>query len=178
MRANIVFTLTGKDRIGIVEEVTHLLLDLGGNVESSRMARLGGEFAILMLVSLPSEHSAGLDKAIADLTAKGYKVTVSPTEPAVAQAQPGWTPYKIQVQGADHEGIIHEVARYLSQRGINIESLDAGTTWAPVSGTPLFTMDAVVAVPPSLTGGNWQADLVEVGHRLNVEIQVSAAPRT
>jgi len=53
MKRNLVLTLTGPDRIGIVEKVTGLLLERGGNVETSRMARLGGEFAVLMLVSLP-----------------------------------------------------------------------------------------------------------------------------
>ena len=51
MQRNLVLTLTGPDRIGIVEGVTKLLVDRDGNVEMSRMARLGGEFAILMLVS-------------------------------------------------------------------------------------------------------------------------------
>jgi glycine cleavage system transcriptional repressor len=69
---NIVLTLTGTDRVGIVEEVTQLLLKLGGNIETSRMSRLGGEFAILMLVSLPSDLSASLDQAISELPARGY----------------------------------------------------------------------------------------------------------
>jgi len=60
MRTNIVFTLTGPDRIGIVESVTKMLLGHGANVESSRMTRLGGEFAMLMLVSMP-EQPASLD---------------------------------------------------------------------------------------------------------------------
>ena len=60
MRVNFVLTLTGPDRIGIVENVTGLLVARGGNVEVSRMARLGGEFAILMLVSIPVEHVADL----------------------------------------------------------------------------------------------------------------------
>ena len=50
MQKTFVLTLTGPDRIGFVEKVTGLLLERGGNVETSRMARLGGEFAILMLV--------------------------------------------------------------------------------------------------------------------------------
>ena len=54
-RTNVVFTLTGTDRIGLVDDITELLLALDGNVETSRMARLGGEFAVLMLVSLPPQ---------------------------------------------------------------------------------------------------------------------------
>src|SRR5205823_5325998 len=116
---------TGPDRIGIVDELTGLLLRRGGNVEASRMARLGGEFAVLMLVSLPAEQVAGLDEGLGGLTSRGYKVTITPAERAEAEPRPGWSPYRIEVRGADHEGIIHEVAHYLSERGINIESVDS-----------------------------------------------------
>ena len=73
MRTNIVFTLTGTDRIGIVEGITKLLLDLGGNVETSRMSRLGGEFAVLMLVSLPAGQLANLDKSTQTLMQQGFR---------------------------------------------------------------------------------------------------------
>jgi glycine cleavage system transcriptional repressor len=172
MRTNIVFTLTGPDRIGIVESVTKMFLDHGGNVESSRMARLGGEFAILMLVSLPEERSVGLDRDLDLLVNQGYKVTSTPTKPT--EARPGWLPFRIEVEGADHEGIIHEVSLYLSERGINIESMETGVEYAPVSATPLFTMSAIVAVPPELAAGTWEAALLDTGELLNVDIRVSA----
>src|SRR5436305_10602487 len=163
MQRNFVLTLTGPDRVGIVDRVTGLLLERGGNVETSRMARLGGEFAVLMLVSLPSEQAAGLDTNLERLTAQGYKVTTTQAEQTYAEAHPGWLPYRIEVQGADHEGIIHEVAHYLSERGINIESMDSETIPAPISGVPLFTMTAEAAVPPGLSGQGWEAGLEAIG---------------
>lgn len=174
MHANIVLTLTGRDRVGIVEEVTQLLLDLGGNVETSRMTRLGGEFAMLMLVTLPSDQLAHLENNIQLLTAQGYKVTTSQTELTYAEKNLDWLPYQIEVQGADHEGIIHEIARLLSQRGISIESMETGTRPAPLSGSPLFTMTALVLIPLHLVRQGWEAGLEGVGHRLNVEIKVGA----
>jgi glycine cleavage system transcriptional repressor len=174
MRTNIVFTLTGPDRIGIVESVTKMFLDHGGNVETSRMARLGGEFVMLMLVSLPEEQSAGLDRDMEALVARGYKVTTSRTEQKAAGPHSGWLPFKIEVEGADHEGIIHEVASYLSERGINIESMETWVGHAPVSAAPLFTMSAIVAVPPALAGEKWEAALQDKGDLLNVDIRVSA----
>lgn len=177
MRTNIVFTLTGPDKVGIVESVTKMFLDHGGNVESSRMARLGGEFAILMLVSLPEERSAGLDSDMDALVAQGYKITTGLTGEKDVGARPGWLPYRIEVKGADHEGIIHEVSLYLSQRGINIESMETGVEYAPVSATPLFTMSAIVAVPPNLSGQKWEAALQETGEVLNVDIRVSPLDR-
>ena len=91
-------------------------------------------------------------------------MTTTPTDRAYAEARPGWRAYRIEVEGADHEGIIHEVARYLSERGINIESVDSETTLAPVSGSPLFAMTARSSSPPrAWPGARWQAGLEEIG---------------
>ncbi len=178
MRTNIVFTLTGSDRIGIVEEATRLLLARGGNVETSRMARLGGCFAMLMQVSVPADQLAGLEQDVQQLIARGYKITLTVAEPAETDAHAGWPLFQIDVAGADHEGIVHEVAHYLSQRGINIESMDTGVTTAPMSGAPLFTMTALVAAPPALASEDWQSALRDVANRLNVDVRVSPARRS
>src|SRR3954463_6083655 len=89
MQRNFILTLTGPDRIGIVDEVTGLLLDRGGNVETSRMARLGGEFAVLMLVSMPEERFPGLDEGWEALASQGYKVTTPLARGNHAEARPG-----------------------------------------------------------------------------------------
>ena len=171
MQKTFVLTLTGPDRIGVVDNLTEILLQHSGNVETSRMARLGGEFAVLMLVAMPADQFPGLEGGLDGLVAQGYKLTLSTTEEAPAAARSGWLPYHIKVHGADHEGIIHEVAHYLSKHEINIESVETATTPAPHTGTPFFTMTALVLVPP---GQAWQAGLDDVAHRLNVDIDVAA----
>ena len=173
MVTNFVLTLTGPDRIGIVDEVTGLLYRRGGNVENSRMARLGGEFAVLMLVSMPSEQFERLGEGLETLMTQGYKLTTTEVGRPAASSPPDWLPQRIEVQGADHEGIIHEVAHYLSERGINIESADSESAPAPTSGAPLFSMTARVLVPPALAGSDWKAGLEEIGKRLNLDIHVS-----
>jgi glycine cleavage system transcriptional repressor len=173
MTSHVVLTLTGKDRVGIVEQITQSLLSLGGNVEASQMARLGGEFAVLMLVALPTEQASRISAVFEPLTAQGFKVTASPTE--LAGARPaGWTPFRIEVAGADHQGIIHEIAQSLAKQGISVERLETGTDSAPVTGTPLFTMDAQVLVPPAVTGNAWKLALQDAGGKLNVDISISA----
>lgn len=172
MQRNFVLTLTGPDRIGIVDRVTGLVLGRGGNVETSRMARLGGEFAVLMLVSMPEDRFVGLDGDLESLAAQGYKITTTPAEGTFAEAHRGWLPFRIEVRGADHEGIIHEVAHYLSEHGINIESVDSETTRAPVSGSPLFAMTAEVVVPPGLADTGWELGLEAIGGRMNLGINV------
>jgi glycine cleavage system transcriptional repressor len=173
MRKNLVMTVTGHDRIGIVEHVTRLILEYGGNVEASRMARLGGEFAILMLVSVPAKKFEDLRQGVRGLRNEGYKVTTRQTERDHAAKYTGWMPYQVKVSGADHEGIIHDLTQHLAERRINIETMDTGMVRAPMSGTPLFTMTAVVVVPPDLPFHDWRDELVEVGDKSNVDIDVS-----
>jgi glycine cleavage system transcriptional repressor len=173
MPKTFILTLTGPDKIGFVDEVTGLLLERGGNVDTSRMARLGGEFAILMLVSMPAQHFPSLENDLEGLVARGYKVTTTPVEQTRDEIHTGWLPYRIEVQGADHEGIIHEVAHYLSENSINIESVDSECTPGPTSGVPLFAMTARVIVPPGLAGKRWQAGLDEIVDRMNLDIRVS-----
>ncbi len=176
MPQNFVLTVTGPDRIGIVQRVTSLVFDRGGNVETSRMARLGGEFAILMLASIPDDRLEALATDLEGLAAQGYKVTTSTTDLAGTTAHADWMPYQIEVEGADNEGIIREVAQYLADRGISIEAVDSDTIPAPVTGSPLFTMRARVVAPPTLTNQGWEAGLNEIADRMNLEIRVSGAP--
>ena len=177
MGRQFVFSLTGTDRVGIVDDITQSLLELGANIETSRMSRLGGEFAVLMLISLADGQDQALDRTIADLAKRGYKITTTPTEQAYAEAHPGWIPYHIEVHGADHEGIIHTIAHGLRLHGISIESMDTATNRAPNSGTPLFSMKASVVVPPELNEKTWQAHLDEVSQEQHVDIRITSEPR-
>ena len=139
------------------------------------MARLGGEFAMLMLVALPAEKAADLDAALEPLRAEGFRMSTTATQgssPAVPEAGPA---YRVHVEGADHEGIIHDIAAGLAAAGITIESMETGTESAPVSGTPLFTMSALVLVPAGLDEAAWIAALNEAGDRANVDIEVALA---
>jgi glycine cleavage system transcriptional repressor len=172
MQTDIVLTLTGHDRVGIVEAVTKILVNQGGNIKSSRMARLGGEFAMLMLVSLPGQAPDNLEQDFAPLRGEGYHIFLLRTADSRAEKFKGWLPYEIEVLGADHEGIIHEIAGHLSRQGINIETMDTGTVSAPMSGTPLFSMKAIVLAPPQLPFQKWSESLDEIGDRLNVSIKV------
>lgn len=173
MLKQLVFTITGQDRPGIVEEITELLLQYGGNVEASKMARLGGEFASLMLVSVAADKLDALRQAVRELKQQDYEITTRITGGGHVSRYAGYVPYEIVVRGADHEGIIHRIARYLTEQGINIEDMDTGVTKAPMNGTPLFMMEAVVLVPPALSFADLREALDEIGDELNVDSDIS-----
>lgn len=171
MPKNIVLTLTGRDKIGIVDNVTSVIAKHGGNVAASRMTRLGGEFAMLMLVTASDAEFASLDADFQQMRSEGYQVILQQTEDD-SKKYAGWLPYEIEVTGADHEGIIHEISHHLASQSINIENMDTSSAPAPMSGTPLFMMKGVVLVPPHLNLHVLSDELEEIGDKLNVNVKV------
>jgi len=169
MRKNLVVTVTGNDKVGIVEEVTGLMLSYDANVESSKMARLGGEFAMLMLVSVTAERFGELRESVRGLRDDAYKISTRETSRGGGQKFAGWQSCALEVRGADHEGLIHEITSYLAEQGVSVESMDTGSEPAPMSGGTLFTMTAVVLVPPALDVAALGEELEDVGNRVNVD---------
>jgi len=171
-REYLVVTIVGPDRRGIVEKITAVMVEYAVNIEESKMARLGGEFAVIMLLSLPGEIENELLAHLDTLKEQELTIISRPTNLSRLERFRGYVPYEISVLGADHEGIVHSVAQYITSERMNIEKLDTRVTQAPVTGTPLFSMHAVVQAPPELTLAKLRQKLAEVGDELCVDIEV------
>ncbi len=168
----LVLTATGPDKLGIVEHVTDVVEEHGANLEASRMARLGGEFAMLMLVSASTDRADALREALRALGGDEFQVATRSTTRANVQKYAGHIPYEIKIRGADHEGIVHSITHYLASQGINIETLDTNVRKAPMTGTPLFEMEAVVLVPEGLSYHDLREALEEVGDQSGVDADI------
>ena len=172
MKTQLVVTSVGEDKPGIVARLTELFVDHGANLEESRMAILGGEFAAIMLVSLPEDKVEKLRGSLDKLTSEG--LTVGCKQTRQSEKLKGRSSYTLSLQGADHEGIVHSVASTLRERDINIEALETGVTPAPVTGTPLFSMTATVQIPSTLRIGDLRATLDDIAKAEAVEITLES----
>ncbi len=54
-RGYLVLTAVGPDRPGLVNDLSSLIAAAGANLEDSRMAILGGEFAVILLISASAD---------------------------------------------------------------------------------------------------------------------------
>jgi glycine cleavage system transcriptional repressor len=171
MRKQLVVTAAGRDRIGVVEEMAKIILRHDGNVESSRMVRLGGDFAMLMFVTAPEETVDDLRKALSEVHYSRYDVQTRLSEVSEPE-ETSAVPCAITILGADHMGIIHQISRYLAEQGINVETMTTEVVAAPMSGSPLFTMSAVVKVPPQLEVEDLREALEFIGDEVGVDTKV------
>jgi glycine cleavage system transcriptional repressor len=166
-----VLTASGRDRVGIVDEITKLIVRFNGNIEASRMVRLGGDFALLMFVSAPVDEIESLRQALSEIHYARYDIHTRLSEVADPE-EASAVPCGITVEGADYMGLIHQVARYLAEQGINIETMTTDVTAAPMSGSPLFAMSAMVRVPPQLEIDDLREALEFIGDELGVATEV------
>ena len=172
MKAYLILTAVGPDRPGLVDEVSAYLADKDLNIESSRMAVLGGEFALILLASGEEpgiEQLAVKPEGLAE--ASGLAIFARKTDPPESRVTPASLPYSIVASGMDHPGIVQQVSRVLHRFQVNIESMDTRVAPAPVSGTPIFTMEAVVSVPASIKIREIKKKLFELGDSLNMDIE-------
>lgn len=172
MKSYLIITAVGPDRPGIVDEVSAYLFERGLNIESSRMAVLGGEFALILLASGEDALITGLAASPAELSkATGLTVFAKKTGGPESRAMPACIPFGLVVSGMDHPGIVHEVSRALHAFQVNIESLETRVAPAPVSGAPIFTMEATLAVPAAVKIKALKEKLEELADEMNVDLE-------
>ena len=175
----LVVSALGPDRPGLVADVTQYLTERGANVEDSRMVVLGGEFGIMVLVSGPAEGLARVQRDTGSLEQKTglgvlTRVTKSPEEHRRAVA----IPCIVTAEALDHEGIVVSVASALHRLGINIVSLDTSAYNAPVTGSPLFRLEAQVELPRGVTLARVRESMAELGTTQNIDVEVRSTSRS
>jgi glycine cleavage system regulatory protein len=176
--SDLVVTLIGPDRPGLVEQVAAVVASHGGNWLESRMAHLAGKFAGILRVEIAHDKAEALLAALTALEERGLKVV---GEPSVA-ASPASIDAAIEVSlgrtldlelvGLDRPGIVREISQLLAGSGANVEELSTDRTSAPMSGEMLFVAKARVRLPNDSDLANLRAALERLANDLMVEIRL------
>jgi len=168
--SDLVLTLIGPDRPGLVETVAEVVAAHKGNWLESRMAHLAGKFAGILRVEVASDHVAALLEALAALDARGLKV-VSEQSGEAGTDTAGRT-LDLELVGLDRPGIVREISQILANSGANVEELSTDRTSAPMSGEMLFLAKARVRLPSSADLGSLRAALERLASDLMIEIRL------
>lgn len=151
-----IISTIGRDRPGIVHELSDAVFGLGLSIEDSRMTVLGGEFAVLMSVAGEESALTELDRTLADLTASSDTAYLfRRTDPRGVRDV---IPYRVRVVAMDHPGIVQRIAGFFSSRHINIRDLETGSAPAPHTGTPIFDLTMTVEVPHGTRAARLRSD--------------------
>jgi len=170
--AHFAVTVIGKDRPGIVAETTEILYRLGCNVEDSSCTMLGGDFAMILIVShekpFVKTRLADEFKVFHDMGLSAYIRPLQEDE--VCYHAPHGEICLVSVYGSDKPGIVYRVTRALADRGVNITDLN--TKLIGSKEEPVYVMMLEAALSEEVTIEDVEGLLEKLKKELNVEISV------
>ena len=117
----LVISAIGTDRPGIVNELSQIITRQQGNIDDSRMTVLGGEFAMMLLVTGTQECIENIISKLEE-TGQDLNLTLIAKETQAQESGQKRLPYQITVVSMDHPGIVHNISDFLSSRNLKLNS--------------------------------------------------------
>ena len=167
MREKIIISANGQDKQGIVSEISSLINYHKANIETSRMIRLGNDFAMLILIDIDTKKITGLKKDLDKIS--HLKINITETRDQITEYK---NKLHLHINGADNEGIVYSFTNYLLELNINIEEVNTTIKNAPMSATPLFMMDLIIGSKSKINKQELNEKLNEISEKLGVEVVI------
>lgn len=115
--------LVGRDQAGIVARITQALYRGGANLGEASMLRLGGNFAMMLMVEFDGDARAVEQLIQADAQSLGLTLHVDPIAGQLHQHLQ--SNRSVSVYGADRAGIVAGVTGALAAAGFHILNLES-----------------------------------------------------
>ena len=169
MNTSIVLTVIADDQPGIIETVSKALKKHDGNWTQSSMSSLAGQFAGILLASVPSDKADACLAELKALEAKGLRIIVrkSSDEARAENAEE----YSMVLVGNDRPGIIHDITRVLASHKVSVVNLETSVEAASMGGGELFKARAQLLVPESSDVFALEGELEDIANDLMVDIR-------
>jgi glycine cleavage system transcriptional repressor len=171
---HLILTAIGPDQVGLVQKISEFISRHGCNIEDSKMAVFCGEFAVIVLISGDGVKLVKVARDYREIeTETGLAISIK--TPSTRKATDSFLPYRLTASCMDHPGIVYQLSAILSGMGVNIESMETKTYAAPVSGTPIFQLEADLSVPTRTNIGVLRERFAEIQKEENIDIDLTAA---
>ena len=164
-------TAIGPDRPGLVHELSSFVQKAGANFEDARMAKLGGEFAVLVFATGDDDQLRHLEAQVSAIE-KSLNVACFAKRTTAERPKTGAITYLLEVSGSDRPGIVQSVSDLLSRHKINVATFISRVTHAPWTGTPVFLLDMELQVPDTVLLSTLRKELTEACEEENLDFQL------
>jgi glycine cleavage system transcriptional repressor len=165
-------TAFGPDRPGMVEQLTDVIFKLRGNIEDASMTRLGGEFAMMLVVGLKPAAGRWLIEHVPALqTRLRLSLNAKEVDSRAAHGQQAQPTHLISIYGLDRPGIVHQTARAVARLHLNITNLQ--TKVLAKGKKPLYILLLELQIPSRARAAALERRLAALRRSLRLEITLS-----
>ena len=169
-------TIVGRDRPGIVSQVTEILFKQGCNLADSSCSILGGQFAMILILGHPEfTNRESFGDAFKPLEDADLSVALRVLKPGgEVRSNIEGDLCMISVYGSDKPGIVYRVAKVLGEKQVNITDLN--TKLVGTEERPVYVMVIEAALPEGVEEEDVDNWLATIRNELQVDISVRIIP--
>lgn len=185
----LVLTVVGDDRTGLVQALADVVAAHDGNWERSELAELAGAFAGIVLISVPDERADEMRAALDGLDGLlRVQVHSSPSVGGAAsvdtasvgtdtgvsdETRPSSPPLRFAVLGNDRPGIVRDVSHAIARHASSIDAFTSRTIEAPMAGGTLFEATVIVCMPAGVAATGLIAELERLAGEIQVDLTLA-----
>jgi glycine cleavage system transcriptional repressor len=168
MEQLLVISAVAGESTTVVNDLAKVILDCGGNIKESRMAAMGSECGILMLVAGNWHTISRLERDLARFGgSNGVTMQFKRTEPRHMGKE--LLPYAVDVVGLDQPGIVHSLSGFFSNRKVEIGEVSTRSYAATHTGAAMFSVQMFINVPSNVHIAALREEFMEFCDQLNVD---------
>lgn len=142
----LVLTIIGRDRAGVVAELADVVRFHDANWKRSELAEISGTFAGVVIVDVDDDRADELLTNLLILRHQGLHITAEQIE-EINEA-PDAQEVRLRFTGDDRPGIVHEISTTLSKFGVSISRLGSAIDTSGVGNQ--FEITTQLVLPPEV----------------------------
>lgn len=169
-------TIIGRDRPGIVSQVTGILYELGCNIADSSCSILGGQFAMILILAHPDfTDRDSFGNAFLPLEDSGLSVFLRVLKPGgEVRSDLEGDVCMISVYGSDQPGIVYRVTKVLGEQQVNITDLN--TKLVGSAEHPVYVLVLEATLSESISEQDVDSWMAPLRDEMQVDISVRTIP--
>lgn len=170
MKSHILLSSMGRDHPGILQRIANKIKKYDANIETQRISTLGGDFTILLSISMKDENVEPLLTVLNDMKTDELFIYAKKITPDALDESNGQKKELI-VKGVDQIGITDVIASITSETGVNITSIVQDITHEK---TPKLNFRAELAIPKDTNTDELSRRLKSMEKELYVSVDLKS----
>ncbi|MDP3921371.1 MAG: ACT domain-containing protein [Candidatus Omnitrophota bacterium] len=175
-----IITVIGKDQPGIIAGVTGILYKERLNLEDISMTILEGEFAMMLIVAIPSarKNDSVQGKLKAWQKKTGVQVRFNEIHHELKRGEKhgkGTVPHILSIVARDKTGIVYTTSQILARHGLNITDLNSKILGK--GSKTLYAMLLEVDIPRNFAPAKIKRISVNLATKLKTAVELKAVER-
>merc|ERR1712046_258922 len=143
--SRVVVLAAGRDRTGIVANISGAISEEKGTIQEGRMAVLAGECSMLFFVKFPASVTA--DSILSKLSNGFPDFTIATRTSGEYKEEAGKQRYEVVCTGPDQPGVLRKLTGVFKDYGCNVHDINTDTSAAPFAGYQIFSVKSQIAAP-------------------------------